>query len=67
MRGTGRSYGGRGRKFLYGAEAEGTRAVNLRAGDCWKPRLTGPAKDSPYAGVLLWVDKDSGAIKGMEG
>jgi hypothetical protein len=29
--------------------------------------LAAPAKDAPYASVLLWVDKESGAIMRMEG
>ncbi|MEO6970423.1 MAG: outer membrane lipoprotein-sorting protein [Chthoniobacterales bacterium] len=65
--GTGVTYGDLALKFLYWPDAQVIGADNLRTRDCWKLRLTAPAKDSPYASVLLWVDKDSGAIMRMEG
>ena len=30
-------------------------------------RLPAPSRDSPYSNVLLWVDKESGAMIRMEG
>ena len=34
---------------------------------CWKLRLQPPARDAQYSNVLLWVDKESGAIMRIEG
>lgn len=65
--GTGVTYGDLALKFLYWPNAQVIGADNLRTRDCWKLRLSAPTKDSPYASVLLWVDKDSGAIMRMEG
>ena len=65
--GTGVTYGDLALKLLYWKDATVIGADNLRTRDCWKLRLVAPAKDSPYASVLLWVDKDSGAIMRMEG
>jgi hypothetical protein len=64
---TGVTYGDLALKFLYWPNAQVIGADNLRTRDCWKLRLAAPTKDSPYASVLLWVDKDSGAIMRMEG
>jgi len=65
--GTGVTYGDLALKFLYWKDAQVIGADNLRTRDCWKLRLVAPSKDSPYASVLLWVDKESGAIMRMEG
>jgi len=65
--GTGITYGDLALKFLYWKDAQVIGADNLRTRDCWKLRLVAPSKDSPYASVLLWVDKESGAMMRMEG
>jgi hypothetical protein len=65
--GTGITYGDLALKFLYWKDAAVIGADNLRTRDCWKLRLVAPSKDSPYASVLLWADKESGAIMRMEG
>jgi len=64
--GTGVTYGDLALKFLYWKDAQVIGADNLRTRDCWKLRLVAPSKDSPYASVLLWVDKESGAMMRME-
>ena len=61
------TYGDLALKFLYWPDAQVIGSDNLRTRDCWKLRLAAPSKDSPYASVLLWVDKNSGAIMRMEG
>lgn len=65
--GTGVTYGDLALKFLYWPDAQVVGDDNLRTRDCWKLRLIAPTPDSSYASVLLWVDKDSGAIMRMEG
>ena len=65
--GTAVTYGDLALKFLYWPDAQVTGADTLRTRNCWKLRLTAPSKDAPYATVLLWVDKESGALMRMEG
>src|SRR5437762_19558 len=64
--GTSITYGDLALKFLYWPEAQVLGADTLRTRNCWKLRLSTPAKESPYASVFLWVDKESGAIMRME-
>jgi hypothetical protein len=65
--GTAVTYGDLALKFLYWPDAQVIGADTLRTRNCWKLRLTAPSKDAPYATVLLWVDKESGALMRMEG
>ena len=65
--GTAVTYGDLALKFLYWPDAQVIGAETLRTRNCWKLRLTAPSKDAPYATVLLWVDKESGALMRMEG
>jgi hypothetical protein len=65
--GTAVTYGDLALKFLYWPDAQVVGADTLRTRNCWKLRLTAPSKDAPYATVLLWVDKESGALMRMEG
>ena len=65
--GTAVTYGDLALKFLYWPDAQVIGAETLRTRNCWKLRLAGPSKDAPYATVLLWVDKESGALMRMEG
>ena len=65
--GTSITYGDLALKFLYWPDAQVIGADTLRTRNCWKVRLAAPTKDSLYATVLLWVDKESGAIMRMEG
>ena len=65
--GTAVTYGDLALKFLYWPDAQLIGAETLRTRNCWKLRLTAPSKDAPYATVLLWVDKESGALMRMEG
>ncbi len=65
--GTAVTYGDLALKFLYWPNAEVLGADTIRTRNCWKLRLTAPNSDSPYKTVLLWVDKESGALMLMEG
>ena len=65
--GTAVTYGDLALKFLYWPRTEilGEEIIRTRA--CWKLRLQPPARDAQYSNVLLWVDKESGAIMRIEG
>ena len=65
--GTAVTYGDLALKFLYWPNPQVIGADTLRTRNCWKLRLTAPSKDAQYATVLLWVDKESGALMRMEG
>ncbi|MBA2436337.1 MAG: outer membrane lipoprotein-sorting protein [Chthoniobacterales bacterium] len=65
--GTAVTYGDLALKFLYWPNAEVLGADTLRTRNCWKLRLTAPSKDSAYKTILLWVDKESGALMRIEG
>jgi outer membrane lipoprotein-sorting protein len=64
--GTGVTYGDLALKFLYWPDAQVLGSDTLRTRNCWKLRLTAPEKDSPYRTILLWVDKEGGAIMRIE-
>ena len=65
--GTAVTYGDLALKFLYWPDAQVVGSDTLRTRDCWKLRLSAPSKDAPYGSVILWVDKESGALMRMEG
>lgn len=63
---TGVTYGDLALKFLYWPNAQVIGADTIRTRNCWKLRLPAPGKDAQYSSILLWVDKESGAIMRME-
>lgn len=65
--GTAVTYGDLALKFLYWPGAQIVGSDTLRTRNCWKLRLAAPSNDASYANVLLWVDKESGAMMRMEG
>ena len=67
VRGSDISYEDLAMKFLYWPRAtvEGEQMMLLRK--CWKIRVEPPAKnDSQYSRVMLWIDKDTGALMQAE-
>jgi hypothetical protein len=60
--GTPVTYGDLALKFLYWPRVEvlGDEVIRTRA--CWKLRLQPPSRDAQYSNILLWVDKESGAM-----
>ena len=57
-------------RFIYWSKAtiEGEdRFLTLGARSSWRLRLQSPTKYSQYSSVLLWVDKESGALLKAEG
>src|SRR3954463_2515735 len=54
-------------KFLYWPDATVVGRDNIKTRECWKLQLRAPSKKSQYGIVMLWVDKNSGALMRMEG
>jgi hypothetical protein len=67
IRGTNLTYEDLALKFLYWPDASVVGEENIRTRNCWKLQLRPPSRDSQYASVLLWIDKNSGALMRMEG
>jgi hypothetical protein len=67
VRGTAITYEDLALKFLYWPNARVIGADFIRTRNCWKMQLQAPAGDSQYGSIVLWVDKDSGALMRMEG
>jgi hypothetical protein len=67
VRGTAITYEDLALKFLYWPNARVLGADFIRTRNCWKLQLQAPARDSQYASVVLWIDKDNGALMRMEG
>jgi hypothetical protein len=67
IRGTNLTYEDLALKFIYWPDANVVGEENIRTRNCWKLQLRAPSRDSQYASVLLWIDKNSGALMRMEG
>ena len=67
VRGTTIAYEDLALKFLYWPNARVVGADFIRTRNCWKIQLQAPGTDSQYGSILLWVDKDNGALMRMEG
>jgi hypothetical protein len=64
--GTAVTYGDLALKFLYWPREEVLAEENIRTRDCWKLRLQPPSRAAQYSNILLWVDKESGAMMRIE-
>ncbi len=67
VRGTAITYEDLAFKFLYWPDARVLGEEPVRSRRCWKLELRPPSHDSQYSSVLLWVDKNTGALMEMEG
>jgi hypothetical protein len=68
IRGTDVTYEDLALKFLYWPRAEVVGSENVRTRDCWKLQLRPSSRQqSQYSNVLLWIDKNSGALMRLEG
>lgn len=67
VRGTGVTYEDISLKFLYWPRAQVIGDDSIRTRRCWKLQLFAPSRESQYSSVIIWVDKDSGALMRMEG
>ncbi len=65
VRGTAITYEDLALKFLYWPDAKIVGSESIRTRDCWKIELRPAANESQYGGVLLWVDKEGGALLRM--
>jgi outer membrane lipoprotein-sorting protein len=61
------TYGDLALKFLYWPRTEILGEEIIRTRDCWKLRLQPPSRNAQYSTVLLWVDKEGGALMRIEG
>ncbi len=64
--GTAVTYGDLALKFLYWPRAEILGEETIRTRACWKLRLQPPSRAAQYSNVLLWVDKEGGAMMRIE-
>ena len=64
--GTAVTYGDLALKFLYWPRTEMLGEETIRTRDCWKLRLQPPSRAAQYSNVLLWVDKEGGAMMRIE-
>jgi hypothetical protein len=60
--GTAVTYGDLALKFLYWPRTEILGEETIRTRACWKLRLQPPSRAAQYSNVLLWVDKEGGAM-----
>ena len=60
--GTAVSYGDLALKFLYWLHAEVLGEEIVRTRNCWQLRLQPPSREAQYSNVLLWIDKETGAM-----
>jgi hypothetical protein len=67
IRGTSVTYEDLALKFLYWLNGRVLGEDTIRTRRCWKLQLQAPSRQSQYSNVLLWVDKESGALMRMEG
>jgi hypothetical protein len=67
IRGTGISYEDLALKFLYWPNAQLLGVDDIRTRKCWKLQLRAPNQRSQYGSIVLWVDKNGGALMRMEG
>ena len=67
VRGTAITYEDLALKFLYWPNGRVIGSNFIRTRNCWKLQLRAPDPDPQYGSILLWVDKESGALMRMEG
>jgi hypothetical protein len=67
VRGTAISYEDLALKFLYWPNAKVIGDEPVRSRRCWKVELHPASRDSQYSTVLLWIDRNTGALMEMEG
>jgi Outer membrane lipoprotein-sorting protein len=64
--GTAVTYGDLALNFLYWPRAEILGEETIRTRACWKLRLQPSSRAAQYSNVLLWVDKEGGAMMRIE-
>jgi hypothetical protein len=67
VRGTAVTYEDLALRFLYWPNAKVIGDDTIQMVDCWRLELRAPPRQSQYATVRLWVQKDGAAIMKIEG
>jgi hypothetical protein len=67
VRGTDVTYEDLALKFLYWPNAQVIGTDELRTRSCWKLQVRAPNQHSQYGTMMVWVDKNGGALMRMEG
>jgi Outer membrane lipoprotein-sorting protein len=67
VRGTAVTYEDLSLRFLYWPNAKVIGDDTIQMVDCWRLELRAPPRQSQYATVRLWVQKDGAAIMKVEG
>jgi hypothetical protein len=67
VRGTDVTYEDLALKFLYWPDPQVIGTDNIRTRNCWKLQMRAPNQRSQYGSIVLWVDKNGGALMRMEG
>ena len=67
VRGTAITYEDLALKFLYWRRARVLGEDSIRTRRCWKVQVQAPSGASQYSNVILWIDKEGGALMRMEG
>ena len=67
VRGTAITYEDLALKFLYWSQARVVAEESVRTRSCWKVHLQAPSRQSQYSNVMLWLEKESGALMRMDG
>ena len=67
VRGTAITYEDLALKFLYWRRSRVLGEDSIRTRRCWKVQVEAPSRASQYSNVLLWIDKEGGALMRIEG
>jgi outer membrane lipoprotein-sorting protein len=67
VRGTDVTYEDLALKFLYWPNAQVIGTDDIRTRTCWKLQVRAPNQRSQYGTIIVWVDKNGGALMRMEG
>lgn len=67
VRGTAITYEDLALKFLYWPNGRVLGEESIRTRRCWKVQLQAPSRRSQYSNVILWIDREGGALMRMEG
>lgn len=67
VRDTGITYEDLTLEFLYWENARVLGDETIRTRSCWKLQVVAASKGSQYWNVVIWVDKESGALMRMDG
>lgn len=67
IRGTNVTYEDLALKFLYWPNPKLLGTETIQTGNCWKLALRPPSNQSQYSQVIVWINKNNGALMRLEG